>query len=298
MGVLFSGREVIPGLAARYKQLYLVPRPENEEAYRQITSQGKEPPAYDLSHFVMNDADVCETVATPAGEVMAVTLHERSDFETVLRCAGHDFSQKPYPATLGAQHISGLIDWPRINAHKAAYEREHPDAGWLGWAMEFKRFRENKRNYQSTLIVLSVGPYSAVPAQRIGMEEGEWLRYSHEIRLYHECTHFVCRALYPEEIDPVWDELVADAAGLYAAFGRYDPALAEIFLGIGENAAGPGRLINYLTPEQMERKDALAARIHALLPRFADLAAPGQEPLQYALALEQKHRAWCHEIKI
>ena len=35
-----------------------------------------------------------------------------------------------------------------------------------------------------------------------------------------------------DDVDAVWDELIADAVGLYAAFGCFDPETEKRFLGI------------------------------------------------------------------
>lgn len=53
------------------------------------------------------------------------------------------------------------------------------------------------------------------------LDEPAWIRASDDIRKYHELTHFVCRRLYPDLIDKVRDELIADAVGICAAFGEY-----------------------------------------------------------------------------
>jgi len=73
----------------------------------------------------------------------------------------------------------------------------------------------------------------------------EWLDYSDTIRRFHELTHIICRRLYPDKIDAVRDELVADAIGLYAAYGKYEPRKAELFLGLDQNKYTGGRLENY-----------------------------------------------------
>ena len=95
------------------------------------------------------------------------------------------------------------------------------------WNAEFRRFTADKSNYQDTLIVLSAGPYSNVAAADAKMPEEEWLEKSIIIRQYHECTHVICRKRWPDKIDAVWDELVADAIGIYAAYGRFDAGLEE-----------------------------------------------------------------------
>ena len=51
------------------------------------------------------------------------------------------------------------------------------------------------------------------------ISDPDWLQKSQIIRKYHECTHFICRNLYPEKTDAVRDELIADAIGIYAADG-------------------------------------------------------------------------------
>ncbi|MBQ7586426.1 MAG: hypothetical protein IJT37_00180 [Lachnospiraceae bacterium] len=53
----------------------------------------------------------------------------------------------------------------------------------------------NRRNFKDSLIILSVGPYSAVQAAKLGLSDDEWISLSDKIRRYHECTHFVCRSV-------------------------------------------------------------------------------------------------------
>ena len=51
----------------------------------------------------------------------------------------------------------------------------------------------------------------------------------------NETLVIICRKLYPDRIDAVWDELVANAGGIRAAFGRFDAKTEKIFLGIEGN---------------------------------------------------------------
>ncbi|MBQ1577315.1 MAG: hypothetical protein IIZ83_10165, partial [Oscillospiraceae bacterium] len=120
--------------------------------------------------------------------------------------------------------------------------------------------------------------------------------HSHAIRKAHECTHFICRRLYPELKDAVWDELVADAVGLWAAFGRFDRALEELFLGVDETGYVGGRLENYVAGEENrhERLDLLAQKVHTTLCRFESLLAEQGELLPYdvAIRLEEEIECW------
>ena len=221
-------------------------------------------------------------------------------------------------------------------AEAAAAGNPAPD-----WGTEFRSFTADARNFKDTIIVLSVGPYSAVTAQEAaaaldadaagagadaagagadaagagadaagaarcattgeGLTQAAWLEYSHQIRLYHECTHVVCRALYPQAIDAVWDELVADAVGICAAFGGYRPALAKLFLDIGQGGYQGGRLENYVADDADAAKgrpallDALAARCEQVIDAFGALIAEQawENPFELIGVLqEQKPALW------
>ena len=51
--------------------------------------------------------------------------------------------------------------------------------------------------------------------------------------------------MYPGDIDEVRDELVADAVGLFAAYGYFDIDMEKMFLGIRGDKYFEGRLENY-----------------------------------------------------
>ena len=302
-------------LAEIYPQLYLDPDKFGIDDYKKTVLRGERPDVRDLSHFASDPRDTLEHVKTPAGEVLVLTLYNRHDFEIFVRCmmAAKEGPKRPVPASMGASTLVAF-NWPRINAHKEAFMRKQREAGVLfpDWAAEFKRFREVKENYTDTFIVLSHGPYSNVSADdvnkalkdelmrdcgRFGDEaarkaalfsEEEWIEKSDSIRKYHELTHFVCRRLYPDKIDAVWDELVADAAGIYAAFGRYHRRLEELFLGITDGRYTGGRLENYL--KDGEDIKALAYRISEVLREFEKLSENAAEAdiFDHMLMLEDK----------
>lgn len=284
-----QGKEVITYLAGIYPQLYLVPGSEGEKKYPDIVLRGKEPEEKDLSHFITSSGDLLTREETPAGEVLTVTLAEREDFELFLQIVANRCKAVEIPKTQGSSILDGVINWTRIRAHEEEWRKQEQEKGNLSpdWDAEFKRFTSDKRNYSDALILLSVGPYSAVKGEAFGYENEEWLRLSGLIRRYHEGTHFICRRLYPEKIDPIWDELVADAAGILGAFGRYDQNLAEAFLGIDEKGYRGGRLENYVTDEDLQD---LSRRSHRLLCEFSQLIESRNEkdPYQAAILLEEK----------
>lgn len=245
-----ASENVINKLAGIYPQLYLAPGSESEGIYPDVVERGKDVPHRDLSHFRTSAADDCRMVQTPAGEVRAVTLGNRKDFETFLQIMANRCKKVPIPATQGAQFIDGIINRGKIERHKeefyrAAKEKGEQEPGFFEWLEEQHRFTSDKSNYTDALLVLSVGSYSGVPAAEVGLSKERWIACSHQIRLYHECTHFIAYRLYPEKCVPLRDEVVADAVGVYAAFGRVDCGIAKRCLGISGGRYTGGRLENY-----------------------------------------------------
>ena len=286
----FSGRNVIPALAEIFQQLYLKPGEEGEALYQNIVSKGKDAPTKDLSHFKMNDKDTCGFEKTPAGPVRIVTLHERADFEMFLQIMGEKCVPVKIPATQGAEIIDGIVNHSKIQAHKDQFYAENPNAGFFGWADELKKFQEDKRNYTEAMIILSAGAYSGIPASAAGFSEEEWIDLSMSIRKYHECTHFVCRRLFPDKISAVWDELVADTIGLYGTFGRFEPDMADLFLGISNGRYSGGRLENYVKDRSEDKMSELAEKIHSIFMSFREICESnsGLAPFDMAVLLEKQ----------
>ena len=204
---------VLERLAADYPQLYLNPDTDSQEAYRRVVLRGETPQTKSLAHYRGDRADRDEIADTPAGCVRVVTLGNRQDFELALRSlmAAKDGPLVPIPESQGAAMLT-VFNWPRIHAHLALYPEEER-------AAEFKHFTAVRENYVDMLVLLSRGPYSHVDAAAVGETEAAWLEHSDTIRRYHELTHVICRRLCPGDVAPIRDELVADAIGLYAAFG-------------------------------------------------------------------------------
>ena len=288
------GAEVIEKLAGVYPQLYLEPGPEGARAYKKIVECGEPPEIRSLTHFRCSENDLLTEEDTPAGPVTVITLHDRADFELFLQIVAHRCVPKEIPATQGASILDGVINWTKIRAHEKEFlEKNGPDADWDS---EFARFTSDRKNFKDALVVLSWGPYSAVSAEKAGFPDDEWLRLSDIIRKTHECTHFICRRLHPDKKDAVWDELVADAAGIFAAFGRFDPGMEELFLGIKGKSYTGGRLENYIdeNADRQEQLKSLAGKIHETLLHFSEIAeiCDPADPYGFALRLEEEIGCW------
>lgn len=267
---------ILEQLAADYPQLYLNPDIDTQEAYRRVVLRGEEPATKSLAHYRGSKYDRMETVDTPVGPVRVVTLGNRQDFELALRglMAAKDGPEAVIPESQGAAMLT-VFNWPRIHAHLALYPEEER-------AAEFKRFTAVRENYVDMLVLLSRGPYSHVDAAAVGETEAAWLEHSDAIRRYHELAHVICRRLYPGDVAPIRDELVADAVGLIAAYGRFDPETEKLFLGIRDGRYTGGRLGNYTdTPEALTGAVCAALeRIRAIMEKQA-----GTEPFRHIPAL-------------
>lgn len=289
------GRAALEHLASVYPQLYLVPgTPGCEETYKDIVLRGKDAPGRDLSYFMTNGKDSLEIVETPAGPVPVLTLYVRQDYERFLTIIANHCKPEVIPATQGASALNGIINWQKIRAHEAAWMKERSEAGDSSpdWGEEFARFTSVRENYQDALIVLSAGPYSNVPGSRFGIAEDEWIRDSLIIRKYHECNHFYCRRKYRELIDAIWDEVVSDAIGIIAAFGKLDVEMEEAFLGISETGYEGGRLENYTPKDETIHK--IARKIHGVLLKIRDLQEESgiTDPFLLADLLEARKAEW------
>lgn len=210
--------------------------------------------------FISSPNDDLSLVPTPAGEARIWYLENRGDFEHAYQALAFRCEPRPILPSVGAATISGLINWGKIRAHR----REFLRSGGLNWSAEFREFTSVKSNYCDTIILLSSGFYSSVDTELVGMDAQSWQQKSIQIRKYHELTHFVCRKLYPDRIDVLRDEILADCIGLIAAFGDYNPALARLFLGIERSEYRPGgRLEHYIAdPGELP---AVIQRAHELI---------------------------------
>ena len=283
--VIARGGEALAVLATRFPQLYVAPAEGAQTAHRLAAGRGIAPAGADLGHFVTSPEDELREVDTPAGPVEVVFLHNRSDFETFLQIVGHKAEPVPIARTVGAITYRGIADWGKVAAAHAAYVA----AGGDDWPNEFARLARRPGAFRAEIVVISEGPYSNVPANQTPYDEERWLCISREIRLHHECAHVVCRRTMPDDVLPVWDEVTADVVGLLCAIGRYDAALAARFLGVAPDGYAGGRLAEYLSDEQAQRIDEVAAEVFAACAKIEQACGQTQasEPFTFLLDLKR-----------
>ncbi len=223
-----------------------------DEAYRAATRKGQFSRAQGYEpglHLHRPDAITLSIQTTMAGKIPILVAPEREDFVALVRAFTERNEPAPVPDSMGACIVSGLNNWDRIRSHRRQWESEQTRAvGDVEWAAEFRRLIPQKDRYQDRFIILSTGPYSAVPATDLGLDDDEWLRQSLLIRREHECMHYFTLRAFGSMKNHALDELFADFVGLVRARGTYRAAEALRFLGLGahpEYREG-GRLEAYL----------------------------------------------------
>lgn len=185
--------------------------------------------------FSMSPKDRLYSIDTPAGTAEALLLYNREDFEKCVCALANRCEPKDIPPSVGAFMISGLINWEKVRRNCKNNINE----------LTLKLLKFSGCEIYDRLILLSSGWYSGIVPENIGLSADEWTEKSITIRMYHELTHFICRSLYPKNIDVIRDEIFADMIGIIVAFGYYDTELAKLFLGISNAGLSETGRINY-----------------------------------------------------
>ncbi|WP_120634240.1 hypothetical protein [Ruegeria sp. EL01] len=163
---------------------------------------------------------------TAAGRIPVLEPATRADFEALLRAFLYRCEPIAVPRSMGAAMVSGFNNWDRIARLKATWLANGNSE--FDWTAHFKaEIVPNKSLYQDRFIILSHGTYSNVTADDLPGGQEKVLELSRVIRLEHECAHYFTRRVCGQMRNDLYDELLADYAGLVSATGQFD---AELFL--------------------------------------------------------------------
>lgn len=182
---------------------------------------------------------------TAAGSLPMLTVRERDDFVALVRALAHRNEPHPVPDSMGACMIAGYNNWHRISVLRerflASASRIEP------WLNEFQKIKVHRDAYQDHFVILSTGPYSAVKASDIGLDDEEWLNISSAIRREHESTHYFTQRVFSSMRTNLLDELIADYIGITVAAGKFRASWLLRFFGLESfpRCRKGGRLDNY-----------------------------------------------------
>jgi hypothetical protein len=159
---------------------------------------------------------------SPAGRIPLLIARGRAEFVALIRALTKKNEPEPVPDAQGALMVSGYNNWSRVGELRRRWEALDPaERETATWGEELQCIQTRRELYQDRFILLSDGPYSAVPAADLGLAEAEWRETSLVIRREHECAHYFTRRLFGSMRNNLLDELIADYAGLVAATGRF-----------------------------------------------------------------------------
>jgi hypothetical protein len=249
------------------------------EGYRSATRKGVLPEEIpEATGLPLEHPEAVELVLheSPAGRIPLLIVRRREEFAALLRALSRRNEPVPVPDSQGALMISGYNNWERI--------REH-----LRQGETMESILPRKELYQDRFILLSDGPYSAIPAADLGLDGAEWRRISREIRRDHQCAHYFTRRLFGSMRNNVLDELIADYSGMVAATGSFRAAWFLRFLGLEDYPLyRPDGRLNLYRGDPPLSDDAFRS-LHALIRSAAEnlerFGAPARTLSERALVL-------------
>lgn len=221
------------------------------EAYRGATRKGESVESISIATgLVLQEPEKLRLVIhqTIAGPIPVIIAAKREDFVTLLRALTKRNEPHPIPDSMGACIVGGYNNWHRIRIYKDNWLAQNPEKNSESeWKTEFKNLIPRKELYQDRFILLSSGFYSKVDPAQLRLTASEWEKLSLEIRLEHECTHYLTRRLFGSMRNNLIDELIADYRGIVSALGYYRADWFLEFLGLGAfpTYRQGGRLENY-----------------------------------------------------
>lgn len=192
-----------------------------------------------------------------AGEIPVLIVPDKNDFEKIIQVLIYKNNPVNLSPSMGASLISGINNWKRINILKERWELDKSKSTWI------EEFQKNilpfHHLYKDQLIVLSKKSYSNIDAEKLKIDETEWLSASFKIRLEHECTHLYTIKRFGTAKNNLHDELIADYVGIIKSFGSYNKNLMMHFMGLENfpNYRKGARLENYIKEIEINSPDFL-----------------------------------------
>ena len=190
-----------------------------------------------------------EIYQSVAGAIPILMTDNRLDFTYLVQAFAYKNEPIDIPASMGACMIAGFNNWDRIFEYRKKWEGENPtQRSEFAWQLEFKSILPHKSLYQDRFIILNDGFYSGVAPSDLGFSAEKWRKKSIQIRLEHECAHYLTKRVFGVMHAHLLDELIADYAGIVLAHGHFRADWFFKFMGMEaypEYREG-GRLQNYL----------------------------------------------------
>jgi hypothetical protein len=266
----------------------------SSEGYQAATRRGVDPEEIaEATGLELESPEAVELVLypSPAGRIPLIIVRHRPEFVRLVQALTHRNEPKPVPDSQGAIMIAGYNNWTRVRELRRQWEESPPALRKAAtWPEELARLQPHRELYQDRFILLSDGPYSAVPAADLDLQEEEWRELSLVLRRDHECAHYLTRRIFGSMRNNLHDELIADYAGITAAIGHYRAAWFLRFLGLEDfpTYREGGRLGLYRGDPPLP--DGAFRQLHAMVRDVAETverfdAGRPDDPKERALAI-------------
>ena len=211
--------------------------------YKNVTLKGE---VYNSDFILLADPDAVtlDIYQSEAGKIPVIFTENRDDFIALVQALAHKNEPHTIPASMGACMVKGFNNHDRIERYRTEWELKNKDKSWAEY---FNEFQTRKELYQDRFILLSNNGYSGVDAAALGISGDKWKELSFIIRREHECTHYLTQRVFGTARNNMFDELIADYAGIVKATGRFDAKWFLKFIGL-ENFPlyrQGGRMENY-----------------------------------------------------
>jgi len=220
--------------------------------------------ARDEDGFLLKWKPVFES-ARLSGAAKAVNLHLAKPELQIEFESPESLTIELFPSLGGAIPIitaGSTADFERMVLNIIRKGRNDPDIGETGASFAFGK--------TNRFIILSKKPYRNVIASRMGLSDAGWREKSLIIRKTHECTHYYTKRFFSSSRNNLHDELIADFAGLYAAFREYRAEWFMKFLELSEDSGGAKKRMKIYT------KDLSPSAVN-VIEKIAVLAAKNVE---------------------
>ncbi|MCL2056092.1 MAG: hypothetical protein FWH02_02605 [Oscillospiraceae bacterium] len=214
----------------------------------------------DEDEFLEKWAPVFES-ARLLGAAAAINMHLAPPGLKVEFESPRSLTVELFPSIGGAIPIittDSTADFERMVFYLIRKGKTDADIGRMGAS-----FAYGKTN---RFIILSKKPYRGLDADQMGLSDAEWREKSLIIRKYHECAHYFTKRFFGSSRNHLHDELIADFAGLYAAFREYRAEWFLKFFELSENCGGERGIMKIYTK-------GLAPSAVSVVERLAVLAA-------------------------
>lgn len=212
--------------------------------YRRATLQGQDPSTLAAATgLAIEEPGAIELSLYPsvAGTIPLLIVRRRPEFLALVRALGKRNEPVPLPDSMGALMIAGFNNWNRLEALRRDFEAAKAEERQAAtWNEAFARIKEKPELYQDRFILLSDGPYSAVPAAELGLDDATWRAKSLILRRDHECAHYATRRLFGSMRNHLHDELIADYCGIVAAEGHFRADWFLRFVGLDQETPREG----------------------------------------------------------